>query len=227
MERALTVTTHGNFPHVQSQDEEEMRLGFKEANRRGGRLPKFYRAEVEAIRADKRPTSTMAQVLGVGVSLIEHVRGIGRYRKTPYVPRDEIDRRDVYKSSGDPINDAIARIKASKGIHWRAGRGFSSGRGPLTPDDHVKLLTDPRPAWEVANEMQLTVPFVQKYRRDNLRFFDYEQAIKLHGIDKIVNDQRDYKAKSVIYRLPAKVIVELERRCRTMHRDDIFNGDTS
>jgi hypothetical protein len=99
------------FPHVQSQVEEEMVAGAKPPAERGGRLPIFYRTEVEAIKRDERPIEEIAHSWGVSYDTIQKVKQRGRFANVPYIPRDEIDRRINYVT-GDPVQPAMSTYLA-------------------------------------------------------------------------------------------------------------------
>lgn len=177
-------------PRTVSQIEEEMMLGVRSPSERGGRLPTFYRSEVESIRADTRTIREIAQSWGVSITTITRVQMRGRYRNTPYIPRDEVDRSVSY------VRTHEARPKRE-----RPGRPFKSGRAALTAQEIADIVNDDRPVREIAEDYQLTVEYVRKLRLKHGAVSNGSRTITPRLVRSILRDQRSDAETAVAFKI--------------------------
>lgn len=153
---------------TKTQEQEEMATGPKNPAERGGRFPKFYRHEVDEIRKSHEKHSVVAEQYGVSVETIKRVREVGRYINERYIPRDEIDRRPLYRDKHRDKPKAPKKAVTPQGNApaGRKGRPFKSGRADLTDLEKQMIAKDIRSARQVAEAHQISVPYVKKLRRE-------------------------------------------------------------
>lgn len=199
VERMLSEITGG--PVIVSREQEEDIYGEKSAFERGGRLPAFYRAEVDAIRLDMRSMQQIADAYKVSITTIARVKQRGRFAGIPYIPRDEVDRREAYPEGETRAPQMKDFVVPKTG---RRGRPFANGRAALTDAEMASVLHDPRHPRDVAAHWGLATSYVISLRRRHgiAQRGPLSEAVK----QMIRDDPREPEVLAVIYKLPAKVI---------------------
>ena len=114
------MTTPVETTRILTRAEDEIIYGVRPPSERGGRLPIFYRDEVEAIRADQRAVAAIARDWGVAIDTIRRVKRRGCFSDFEYIPRDEINRIVTYNSE---FERAIGELMARRS---RVGAGCRS-----------------------------------------------------------------------------------------------------
>lgn len=183
-----------------TREEEELLKGLRRPSERGGRLPTFYREEVDRIRQDTRPLVDIAEAWGVAIDTIRRVQQRGSFAAVPYIPRDEVDRSEKYPDYADA---AIAYVQGQV----RPGRPFASGRPALTDAELAEILVDKRPAKEIAHSYGLRTTYVQMLKRQLKYIEDVPVTLKV----TIQGDQRDVDTLSRAYKVPKHIVEEIKR----------------
>lgn len=193
------------FPHKMTQAEEEMLKGASKPSERSGRLPIFYRAEVEQIRADTRAPAVIAAAWGVAFDTIQRVRQAGRFRNVPYIPRDEIDRRQGQASE----QKAMSHYQTTP-VHKR-GRPFKSGREtPLSEEEILSIVSDQRQATIVAAEYSVSTSYVNNLK-SKAGLSAKGRTMTPDKVKAIIADQRDPALISRDFKVPKAVVEALKR----------------
>ena len=144
---------------ILSQEEEELLHGVKKPSERGGRLPLFFRAEVDEIRADDRPMAQIAETWEVSYDTIMRVKQSGRFRHCVYIPRDEVDRSIPY-SERECMKDQPTDPN-NKDFHaYKSGR-----RDKLTSQERLDISLDKRVDTIIAADYEISVSTVRSIRR--------------------------------------------------------------
>lgn len=126
-----------------------------------GRLPYFRQAEIDRIREDDRPLSTIAEEHGVSTNTIRKIKKIGAYFNYEYQSREDAV---TTKSQGDRTS-ASSRVT----MHPKRGRPFTMNRGEVTAAEIQQIADDPRRSSDVARIHQLSRSYVVRIRADNHR----------------------------------------------------------
>lgn len=143
---------------VKSREEEEMEKGVRPPKERGGRLPMFYRSEVDEIQNSLEKHAILAERFGVSVETIKRVREVGAFADIPYVARDEVDRKKP------KVTTKVRAFAKSNGGH--RGRPFKSGRGPLTLGEKRAIAASMTPIAETAHSFGISIQLVKKIRME-------------------------------------------------------------
>lgn len=178
-----------------TREEEILLRGLKSPSQRGGRLPAFYREEVDKIRQDTRSIEEIAEHWGVAVHTIRRVQGRGAFAAVPYIPRDEVDRATKYPDYADAAQRYLDGYKPM-------GRPFASGRGPLTIVEEVAILTDKRPAREIAHSFGLKTSYVQRMKRELM----YLEDVDVTTLGNIRADTRDHATIAKAHKVPVHIV---------------------
>jgi|GEM_PF-5116645 len=192
---------------VLTQIEDELWNGVKPPSKRGGRVPKFYRKEVERIRADQRTLAEIAMAEGVSITTIMRVKQIGRYKNVPYIPRDEYDRSKAYT-----VRKMVE--EANRGVERRRGRPFKSGRGPLTDEEKERIVFERRPYAEIAQAYGITVATVNRIKYEyNRQLYDNDAMHTAHKAmhEAIRKDPRHPQLIAQAYKVPGQVVLAIKR----------------
>lgn len=196
------------FPHKMTQAEEEMMHGHKEPMRRGGRVPIFYRHEVDNIRADMRPYADIAETWNVSYDTILKVKQAARFKDVPYIARDELDRRVNYRS-GLPVQLSMRDYPVAKAT--KRGRPFKGGRQhPLTNEERSAISLDIRQAKIVAAQYNISVSYVAQIRREMGTVAIRRGPLTQGAIDSIKADARPYAEIAIVWKIPVQVIKHLK-----------------
>lgn len=127
-----------------------------------GRLPLYYRAEVERIKADPRPHSIMAEVEGVSLTTIMKVRSAGKFEGVEYIARDEIDRQAQREGFQPTMKEALSNTRSEQ---LKRGRPFKSRRR-MTDEERRAIAYHPQEAHIVAEKYGVSVAYVYRMRRE-------------------------------------------------------------
>jgi hypothetical protein len=181
-------------------------VNIREALRKPGRVPKFYRDEVEQIKQDTRRIEDIAASWGVSFDTIQRVRQAGRFKHVPYIPRDEIDRRVNYLT-GEPVQPTMSEFPVPPSP--KRGRPFGSGRRePMNDEEKLAIATDPRPPRDVAQEYGVSTSYVNKLRR---QAFDARRGALSKGtIEAIRADERPHAVIARSYRVPIALVEHIK-----------------
>lgn len=175
-----------------------------QSKHRPGRLPLFYRHEVERIKADPRSDIAVAEAEGVSRITIARVRETGKYKGIPYIPRDEIDREAQARGEQPHMYD---QYKVS---HMR-GRRTVAGAEPPSEDMRRAMAYDKREAAQVAAAYGVSKSFVYKMRNKfGVRWVrvDPLSPFQRQRFDALKHT-RDVEAMSRALNLPALVVQAL------------------
>lgn len=176
----------------------------KPSKHRPGRLPLFYRSEVDRIRADTRSDTAVAEAEGVSRLTISRIRETGKYKGIPYIARDEVDREA--QARGEQTHMVYQYRKRTA-----MGRPPVSGRLPPNDDERKAIAYDKREASVVAQAYGVSRSFVYKMRNqfgvrwvrvDPLTPFQREKF-------EALKHTKDVEALSRALNLPALVVQAL------------------
>lgn len=162
-----------------------------------GRAPAFYRAEVEAIQMDERPTADIAAEYKVSFDTIQRVKQLGRFQNTPYIARDD-----------DPTHrEVITPIPTNS----KRGRPFKSGRRQAFSEIELEgLAGDPREAREVAATYGVTPDYVNKVRRAYGTAMQRRGPLDHRTIAAIRIDPRNINAIASAYKVPGELVQRIK-----------------
>jgi hypothetical protein len=218
--RSLEDTTKPDipFPYRMDREQEESIYGEREPMARGGRIAKFYRAEVELIKQDGRPLNEIAEEWGVSYDTILRVKERGRFLGVPYIPRDEVDRRLNY--GGERLQPVMKDFPLVRGR--KKGRPFKSGRtAPFTEAERQEVAQDLRHAKELAAEYNVSVSYIERIRREmgvsHIRRGPLNEKI----VAAIKADQRRYEEIASKWKIPTSVVQQIkEARTHEENEDE-------
>ncbi len=172
---------------------------------RGGKLPKFYRDEVDRIRMDTRPIAVIAEAWGVSFDTIQRVCQAGRFADVPYIPRDE-----AHLTPEGNYSEA-RQIHAVPAKAPKRGRPFKSGRRePLTEEEQRFILADLRPASAVAKELGVSAGYINTFRRENGLTSRRNGPLDHNTIEQIRADTRSHAEIAAAHSLPLIVVRHLK-----------------
>lgn len=182
---------------------------------RGGKLPKFYRNEVDRIRGDTRPIAVIAEAWGVSFDTIQRVCQAGRFIGVPYIARDEV----FLTPEGNYTSARQFHVAVGKAP--KRGRPFKTGRRePLTEQEQKLVLTDLRPSAELAIELRVSAKYISTFRRMNGVITRHTRPLDHITIDRIKADTRSHVEIAAAHSLPLILVQHLKG-----HVDEKANDD--
>lgn len=197
---------------VRTQLEDQMRGQDKPACQRGGRLPVFYRSEVNMILADHRTLREIAETWQVSLDTISRVKQLGRFRTVPYIARDEIDRTLAYNGMRlqKTMKDQHDEVTAARPERYRRGRPFASGREPLTEADKLAIAMAEGTVQEIAADSGVSPTYVKRLRRDYIMEVHRSKRLSPALVQAIIADTREVTAIAVAFKIPSALIIEIK-----------------
>lgn len=191
VERAAHVQPPHVIPDPSAPPHTMPSLYFVKPRRRSGRTPALYRAEVEAIRADKRTIAEIARAYGVSIMTIRRAKGTGRFAHEEYVPADEYERE---MDRSDVLGEST-----------KGGRPLRRG-STLTETEIQFILSSNWTLVELAAHFRISVSTVSRIRANFRQWWPEGTSLEA----TIRADTRTHHDIARQYDLPVEMIADIK-----------------